>query len=131
MDWFDDEFEVREVNNVRGLFSKVDIKSGEKVFDIVGEKISVPNRYSVQIDGQTHINVKAPVKYVNHSCDPNLNLVGDHFEAKKDIKAGDEIVFDYLLSEDVLAEPFKCFACGEVLRGKKYKNEISCKLSTG
>lgn len=131
MNWSNSEFEVQETNGVKGLFSKKNIPAGTKVFEVVGEIIATPNKYSVQVDSETHVNVDAPIKFINHNCHANLRLEGTFFYAEKDITAGEEVVFNYLLTEAVLAEPFNCFSCGRVVKGKKYINETYCELSTG
>lgn len=130
MDWENEFFEVKSINKVKGLFAKVDFSIGEQVCLIEGETISAPNRYSVQVSKTEHVNVKEPVMYINHNCDANLRLSGYVFIATKNIKIGDELVFNYLDSEDVLAEPFKCFRCHQNVKGKSFVEEFPCKLLT-
>lgn len=59
----------------------------------------------LEVDGEF---LSGPTRFINHSCDPNLRIfarVGDHadkhvhdlaFFAIKDIKAGEELTFDYV-----------------------------------
>ncbi len=84
----------------------------------------------MQIGIDLHINVKEPVMFINHSCNSNIMIDGNYFIATKNIKAGEEVVFNYLGSEDVLAEPFKCSKCGLKVLGKLFIEEYPCNLST-
>ena len=43
----------------------------------------------------------ASMMYLNHSCDPNLGIVGQiAFHAMRDIAAGEELTFDYATGDD-------------------------------
>jgi SET domain-containing protein len=46
-------------------------------------------------------------KYINHSFDPNTNIVHNTVVAIKPIQKHDEITFDYTASECNIAEPFE------------------------
>ena len=50
--------------------------------------------------------------YVNHSCDPNAGLSGQiALVAMRDIQPGEEICFDYAMSDTVPYDEFEC-NCG-------------------
>jgi hypothetical protein len=50
-----------------------------------------------------------PADYVNHSCDPNAGLSGQIvLVAMRDIREGEEITFDYAMTD---GEPYDEFAC--------------------
>ena len=50
--------------------------------------------------------------YVNHSCEPNCGLAGQiTLVAMRDIKAGEEITFDYAMADGDGYDVFPC-ACG-------------------
>ncbi len=105
----------------QGMFAASDIEAGDRIIQYVGEKISkkestrraleweekarkkgeglvyifdLNKRYD--LDGNKPNN---PAKYVNHSCDPNCEAVNYDGEiwivALRDIKAGEELGFDY------------------------------------
>jgi SET domain-containing protein len=107
----------------RGVFAKEDIKKGECIIEYKGERISwkkaldrhphdldQPNHtfyFSLSngkvIDGKVRGNES---KWINHSCAPNclaneLNIKDDKLRvflfAKKNIKAGEELFYDYNL----------------------------------
>lgn len=128
--WHNDDFKVKDVNQVKGLFSKRKFKTGEVVCLIEGEEIDKPNRYSVQVSSNKHINVREPAMYINHDCFANIKLFESSFIAIKDIAIDEEIVFNYLATEDVLAEPFECFKCGQKVFGKKHAEKHPCILLT-
>lgn len=94
----------------RGVFAGQNFKKGEIVFIIKGKirqyKITTledafkyPN--AVGIDKDTWIDPRPPFVYLNHSCEPNLGTIGKvTFIALRNIKAGEELTFDYSISED-------------------------------
>jgi len=105
----------------QGMFAAADIEAGTRIIQYVGEKITkkestrraleweaaarkkgeglvyifdLNKRYD--LDGNKPNN---PAKFVNHSCDPNCEAVNYDGEiwivALRDIKAGEELGFDY------------------------------------
>lgn len=101
---------------------------GEKIIEITGKEISEPNRYSVQLAPNLHIDVAEPIMYINHHCNGNIEIKDRYFIALKSISKGEEITFNYNLSEDVLAEAFECNICGQKVKGKQFLLEFPCKL---
>jgi len=123
--WQNENFVVRKENGFHSLFSKRPFQVGEVVCEVTGEEISFPNRYSVQVARNLHINVKEPVKYINHHCTGNIELKEREFLAISKIEIGDEISFNYNSTEDILAEPFNCFRCGKEIKGRVFESEFS------
>jgi len=91
-----------------GLFAGEDIKKGDFVIKYTGKLISTKEadklntRYLFQIDDDYTIDGSGRdniARYINHFCKPNLEAqieAGEIvFHALKDIKAGDELGFDY------------------------------------
>ena len=124
--WEDEKVEVKEKNGIKSLISKRYFLKGEQIFFVEGEEIKIPNRYSVQVSDSIHVNVKEPVMYINHKCDGNIQLIERAFYALKQIQVGEEITFNYNNTERVLAEEFKCFRCGQLVKGNKSKTEFPC-----
>lgn len=107
-----------------GLKTLKDIEKGDLVIEYTGKKISnkaaenKPNRYLFDldekwtIDGSVRSNI---ARYINHSCRPNCEAV--HYtdtneigiEAIKNIKAGDELTYDY--GKDHFNEYIKPYGC--------------------
>jgi uncharacterized protein len=124
----------------RGVYAREDIKKGRRILEYVGERIShaeADRRYELKgdddghtflfiVDGRTVIdggNGGNPSRYVNHSCDPNCETVIEDrrvfVETVRDIKAGDELGYDYQLTwestdapEDLAMYSCRCGAKG-------------------
>lgn len=124
--WEDKKVEVKEENGIKSLISKRSFVKGEQICFVEGEEIKTPNRYSVQVSALIHVNVKEPVMYINHKCDGNIQLKERAFYALKQIRVGEEITFNYNDTERVLAEEFKCFRCGQLVKGNESKAEFPC-----
>jgi Proteins containing SET domain len=94
-----------------GGFAKRDILAGTRVIEYLGEKIDkqeslrrceANNQYIFalnereDLDGNVDWN---PARFINHSCAPNCEIVwdGSHLwlDAMRNIKAGEEITFNY------------------------------------
>ncbi len=108
-----------------GLFALEDIKKGEKIIEYIGKILNkeeadavAPNMYLFEvnrnktIDGSVRWNT---ARYCNHSCDGNAEseIIKGHvyMKAIKNIKAGDEITYDYgeeFVKEFILPKGCKC-----------------------
>jgi hypothetical protein len=56
-----------------------------------------------------------PADHVNHSCDPTCGLVGAVLlVTRRDVAAGDELCFDYAMSDSADYDEFDC-SCGTAL----------------
>lgn len=93
-----------------GLFATEKIKKGELIWSASQEfvlKISVTDfeklepsqrepwvKHSYQIGSVLYMD-KDDTRLMNHSCDPNVVDKGEVLVAKRDIEAGQEIVWDY------------------------------------
>lgn len=141
----------------KGLFASADIKVGEVTWrrdadearyhiDTIRtwppEKQEKFWRYAYQVgDGWYHGPesgvVTDPADYMNHSCDPNTWFVDDAtMVARRDIKTGEEITYDYATSET--AESFglphcRCGApnCRKVVRGTDYRRNPTLREQYG
>lgn len=130
--------EVRESSiHGRGLYATCDIEEGADIIQYVGEKISKEEStrraleweeqarttgeglvYIFELDDDWDIDGRLgenPARYMNHSCDGNceaLNCEGEIWVvARKDIKKGDELVYDYGYDmEHFLDHPCRCGA---------------------
>jgi uncharacterized protein len=130
--------ELVEVRNSpihgRGIYAVAPIKTGTRIYEYVGERIThaeadrrfwrkrhddghtflfVVNRKTV-IDGTRKGN---DARYINHSCDVNCETVTEsnriYIDATRDIKAGEELGYDYQLtwSEEDTPEDLALYAC--------------------
>lgn len=93
----------------RGVFAKKDFKQGEYILTAKGPIVRwvVKNKQSslvgpnwLGISKYRWVDVAPPVRYLNHSCDPNMGIRGRvRFYALRPIKAGEELTFDYSTTE--------------------------------
>jgi uncharacterized protein len=101
----------------RGVFAVREFLCGETV--IVGRAVDYPStrtRMSVQLEWGRHVEMDAPATLLNHSCAPNLGVAENawcayDFVALRDILAGEELAFDYAMTEHSLLTPLTCH-CG-------------------
>jgi len=107
-----------------GVFALRDFVRGETV--IVGKAIHCPphrTRMSVQVDWGRHVEMDAPATLLNHSCAPNLGVRENEwsaydFVALRDILAGEELAFDYAMTEHSLVGPLACWCGSADCRGE-------------
>jgi len=125
----------------RGLFAKKDIKKGEIIFIKSGhivegykEMIKLEKKlgeYDLQITDEFYLcpktkeEVKDTAIFINHSCDPNVGPDGQiTFVAIRDIKAGEELYYDYAMTTDRNYR-LKCSCgsknCRKIITGKDWK----------
>ncbi|EEA07237.1 SET domain-containing protein [Cryptosporidium muris RN66] len=130
-----------------GLRTAEDIKLGEFVIEYVGEIINLKQLeerkkmtskltkhiYVFSLGNETYIDATYKgnlARFINHSCEPNLVaqkwFVGSDIKvglfSLKDIKAGDELTFDYRFGTSISGDqPFECM-CGSKLCEKRISN---------
>ncbi|HEX5132337.1 MAG TPA: SET domain-containing protein [Candidatus Krumholzibacteria bacterium] len=71
-------------------------------------------RLALQIEEDLYLltSNEGPADWVNHSCNPNAGLRGQIvLVAMRDIRAGEEITFDYATSDGSAYDEFEC-GCG-------------------
>ena len=62
--------------------------------------------------------------YVNHSCDPNAGLLGQIvLVALRDIQPGEEVCFDYAMSDTISYDEFDCECGAPNCRGRVTGND--------
>jgi SET domain-containing protein len=67
---------------------------------------------------------KEPNDCFNHSCNPNLGFFGQiGLVALRDIKEGEEVMFDYAMSDGSPYDEFECFCGSSNCRGKITGND--------
>ena len=125
---------VESSGGVAGVFAARTYQRGEHLLPLRGRTSAHQSRYSIQIDVDRHIEpdslvtgaAPAPWKFLNHSCDPNLEIDpgAECFAARREIAEGEELTFNYLTTEWDMASPFDC-TCGHPscfgrIRGFRY-----------
>jgi SET domain-containing protein len=123
--------EIRNPDKGWGLYTTREIRAGELVCmwggDILDrDQLALCNSnhqmHAVQVAEGLYIvphGEPEPGDYVNHSCDPNVGIKGQiAVVAMRDIRAGEEICFDYAMTDASDYDEFDC-ACGaSTCRGK-------------
>ena len=120
-----------------GLFTTLPIKKGTTVIEYIGNRVltsaDIDNRYIFNIntkwdiDGSPRWNT---ARYINHSCRPNCEAINRRdrifIVAKKNIKAGEEISYNYgkgyFDSEYIGSSGCLCEKCREEKGKKKHKS---------
>jgi SET domain-containing protein len=81
----------------------------------------------LQIDDDIYIltaEQKEPNDCFNHSCEPNLGFAGQiSLAAIRDIEAGEELTFDYAMSDGEPYDEFECHCGTRSCRGKVTGND--------
>jgi hypothetical protein len=116
---------IREVPpKGRGVFAERTFRRGETV--IVGAPILVQFERtitSIQLDHDRHVELDEPARVINHCCTPNTGirnntLGGYDFIALIDIKAGEEVTWDYEAAEFISIAVAECHCGSSHCRGR-------------
>jgi uncharacterized protein len=118
-----------------GIYTLKPIKKGELVAVFGGVVyewdafIHLPDRersLCIQVEDR-HFLVPRPIgegDYVNHSCNPNAGLSGQiGLVAMRDIKIGEEVCFDYAMSDTMPYDEFECGCGAATCRGTVTGND--------
>lgn len=123
--YFSPRLEVRPlaVKGDYGVFACEDVPAGELLVMWTG-RLMTPEQFdrlpplqrsrSVQVEEQLYLvpTRTEPGDFVNHSCDPNAGLSGQTaLVALRDIAAGEEITYDYAMTDGSPYDEFDC-RCG-------------------
>lgn len=99
----------------RAVFAQEAVRAGEVIAAFVGQvhrakKISdLPNDppdelrdHCIQVSAETYLHGKSGLaELINHSCDPNCGIQGKSMiVARRDIAAGEQLTWDYAMTED-------------------------------
>lgn len=95
-------------------------------FDALPDRL---RRLSIQVEEDMFLVAmhEGPGDYVNHSCNPNAGLSGQIvLVALRDIQSGEEICFDYAMSDGTDYDEFECDCgqpnCRHTVRGTDWQN---------
>ncbi len=110
-----------------GLFAEQDIPKGEFIIEYFGREISADEHYTSKSKYLFEINSKKTIdgaireniaRYINHSCRPNCEVEIKKGRvcvfSKKNIKAGEELAYDYgkeYWNEHIKPIGCKCVKC--------------------
>jgi uncharacterized protein len=121
-----------------GCYTTSAIRKGVRVVEYTGPRIS-PERADEIYDGRSTtylfglrngkqiIDGHGVAMFINHSCDPNCEtdeIAGRVWiMARRNIKAGEELTYDYMLYDGAEDDPAPCFCGSEKCRGTMYSPE--------
>jgi len=124
------KLKVKRSKTGLGLFADEPIKKGICIIEYVGRVIGDKESYTskskylfeinkkITIDGASRKNI---ARYINHSCRPNAEVDIKNqrifITAIKNIKKGDEIVYDYgeeYFNEHIKGKGCKCVSCFKI-----------------
>ncbi|HZQ10041.1 MAG TPA: SET domain-containing protein-lysine N-methyltransferase [Anaerolineae bacterium] len=107
----------------------------QEKFDTLPDRL---RRLSIQVEENLFLVAlnEGPADYVNHSCDPNAGLSGQIvLVAMRDIAPGEEITFDYAMSDVTDYDEFQCDCgapnCRGYFRGTDWRNPALWKKYAG
>ena len=129
------DLQVRDTKEGRGVFANKDFKKGDALLPFTGplltfEEFSPSDTefedHSLQIGKDLYIGPSGGIDdLVNHSCDPNTGLVIEGSDVRlvaiKDIKTGEEVVWDYSTTMAEDKWEMDC-ACGSSVCRKKIRD---------
>ena len=123
-----------------GCYTTTNIRKGTKIVEYTGPRISkdqgdeiYENRQTTYLfglrDGREVIDGHGVAMFINHSCDPNCET--DEIDnrvwiiALRNIKAGEELTYDYMLYDGDENDPAPCYCGSKNCRGTMFsENEI-------
>jgi hypothetical protein len=121
-----------------GCYTTTNIRKGAHVVEYTGPRISkaeadeiYEGRLTTYLfglrDGKEVIDGHGTAMFINHSCDPNCET--DEMDdrvwiiAIRDIKAGEELTYDYMLYDGAEDDPALCYCGSTKCRGTMYSPE--------
>lgn len=91
----------------RGVFTNKEYPPHSDIAYFDGYEVDQDTRHSLTLAGN-RIEPTGPLKFLNHSCDPNCSFRGRTLVAERGIDIGIELTINYLATEVHLNHPFKC-----------------------
>jgi hypothetical protein len=108
---------------------------GALLLVLEGVVVPRPSRFSVQVGLHEHLEPPAgtdietlfdhyPWNFLNHCCEPSARLRGRELVAARELRAWDQVTFDYNANEFDMAAPFVCTcgapSCDGFIRGYRW-----------
>lgn len=133
--WLSPKAEARRKDAGYGVFARAPIAKDEVIavwggevmpkarFDQLPERM---RRLSVQVEEDLYLVVhnEGPADYINHSCDPNAGMMGQIVVvAMREIRPGEEITFDYAMTDGSDYDEFDCKCGAANCRGRVTGND--------
>lgn len=120
----------------QGVFAAEPVAAGEVVSGFGGHVVTSADFAGLPVDQQVHSlqiaedlfmvcpRTSEPADFFNHSCEPNLGIVGSiMLMAITDIAPGDELTFDYAMCDADDYDEFECHCGAQSCRRKVTGND--------
>lgn len=87
-----------------GVFALRPYDPDDFLIAISGSPVSVRGEFTIQVGPNKHVEPGSPLRFANHSCDPNAGIRTDAIgrpalHARRSIGPGEEITWDYAMAE--------------------------------
>jgi hypothetical protein len=105
-------------NDYCGLYASKEYNIGKIIHRLLGDIVEEPTRTSIQITKNIHIEDER-AKYMNHSFNPNCEIMGRDIIALNHIIEMEELTFNYNTTENKLSFPFIDNITNEAVLGNK------------
>ncbi|MEX0769017.1 MAG: SET domain-containing protein-lysine N-methyltransferase [Microthrixaceae bacterium] len=129
--WLTPQAEVRGVpHKGQGVFAVTRILAGQTVAAFGGHIVTsdqlqeLPRwqqERSLQLDHQLFLTTTErndPADFINHSCQANCGFLGSNLlRAMVEIQVGEELSFDYAMSDSAPYDEFECHCGASICRG--------------
>ncbi|MBI2134393.1 SET domain-containing protein-lysine N-methyltransferase [Candidatus Woesearchaeota archaeon] len=128
-------------NRGRGVFAARALRKGEFILSLKGKVISTEEMLAASKYHLDHMGAIGkdlcmifgyPEKYINHSCSPNVFERNRELFAMKTIKKGEELFYDYAISDvdDQWSMRCKCGSrnCRKVINGHFFQLPLNIKV---
>lgn len=82
----------------RGVFARRDVPAGTYLGTYGGRRVRHAGKFVLWVSDDDCTTARAgepPLKYLNHSDEPNTQFDGFDLFARRDIATGEELTFDY------------------------------------
>ncbi len=109
------EIKKNKYTEKKGLYSTSYFAIGDLIFVLSGPEYNKPKRETIHVGRNIHIHDKFG-EYMNHSFDPTTYINGCFVIAAKNIDKGDELTYNYNLTEMNMVYPF--VVDGQLVSGK-------------
>ena len=108
--------EIVKTDDFCKLIVSKEFTKGTVIHTLKGEMYDKPSRTTIEVGKDQHVDDPFGI-YINHSFTPSCVIINDTVVADKDMKSGDEITFNYNVSETNMATPFTDIETGKQVSG--------------
>jgi hypothetical protein len=104
---------IYQISQTSYLVVEKPFKKGEHIATFNITEYCEPAWCTIQVSKDKHVNIVEPLLYMNHSCNPSVNIDTSKglVISNRDLSEGDAVTYFYPSTEWKLAQPFDCW-CG-------------------